>query len=471
MKELSLKFNRLRQSISLRKLLKISSVLLCGIALGYLTTKFAWKGPLIILGMMIIGFIFFIPEIILLGFLFVDQTPFLSLRTEVFLLLSASWIIYVLVYKVRIVVTSIEKVIIGFTFVFILASTITPPFFAIVNILNLIVVYFVITTMLDSEKRMKRFIYGLIIWGLYISLGGIMQVFFQSTIFPTSFSHNSGEGAIVVATGTYGDPVVFARTLQFVMILCFYQILAITEKRSKLILTITLITITLGWLVSGNRSTVVSFAVIIAVMLIINRKISFKLIIIILLALLFVPGFIVIPLLERVHTIIPTILSTAQPQQDVRISLMLSGFRFLFDNPIRFVTGVGWGNFPIYSLPYLTTQLGLGQIGGGYTTSSLILLLVEGGIIGLSLLILAIFWSLLEIMRIRKYYKEKENKEMYLISTGLLIAQIALTVLFLLNNVIVTYLFWLPLALITALKRITMKGKNGSKSKDEQAAY
>lgn len=444
--------------------------------LGILTIKFTWKAPFIIIAVFIICIMFFIPELYLLLYIFVDQMPFLQLRTEVFSLLSVSWIIYVFANKIKLVVTPIEKTIIAFALLYILLSTITGPFLKVIEYINLIVLYFIISTIINSEQRLKRLIYGFILLGLLLSMGGILQVFLQKTIFPTVISEIGGnESGVIMAVGSYGDPVVYSGAVFFSMILCFFQMLASSKKRSKLILFVILILLVFGCLSSGNRATMISLIIIISIMIIIDRKLSFKMLIAIIFALILIPSLILPYVLQRFVSIIPTFTSFYyQMETHIRYALLVAAIEFLLDHPIRLFAGVGSGNFAKFVLPYLKQQWDLIGIGGGFTTSSIVVVLVEGGVMGLVLLTTASCLAISEIVKVRKFYEERSNHEMFLISNGFLFLEIGIIVRALLDNTVYTYLFWLPLGLITAIRRISIgegtipisRGKNVLTNKD-----
>ena len=444
-----------------RTVLTFGGAAFAGVVLGKLTVKFSWKTPLLLTGAFIAVLLIFIPELYLLLYLVIDQTPFLGLRMEVFAALFGSWLLYVFVNKIKIAVTPLEWMLIAFACVMALATLITGPFKQAINYLNLIVVCFVISTVIDSPARLKRLVFGFILWGLYVTFGGLLQVFFQTSLFSTSFAPSTGESGVVVATGTYGDPVIFARTVQFAMILCFYRLMSVVSRRKKVLFSAILLVLTVGWLSSGNRTTMLSLAAVLVAMVVVDRKISFRLIAAVsgagVLAMILLPRAILPAILSRAQSVVPTVFGLGTVHQDIRITFMLSGLHYLVDNPGRFFIGVGASNYPVYVLPYLPQPIVMGAIGGGYTTSSIILVLVESGILGLGLLLLATLWAFLVIVKLRRFYQDRNDRDMLMIATGIMMLQVAMIVQLLLNNVIITYLFWLSLGLTAALKRISLK--------------
>lgn len=427
-------------------------LVLLGFCLALLVLKFKFYAVALVVGLVGGGCLLFNPEAALLVNVNVSQL-YVQLTTETLLPLILSWILFMVNRKPKLFISFQSKLLFFLGIWVLLIAPFNSSGFLhglrySLRLLLPIGLFYMITTIIRTEKQLLRFILALIISGLGLSILGNIQLFFQVPIFPNV---KTDPHSIILPLGPFGDPVAYGAQLTFILALCFSRLLGEPKGKIKKYFLFVLLAMIFSLFASLNRSAILGFGIFTILMLLFNWRGGLKLIIFIIIGLIILFQVGINELFVKKIETIATETHLKVGHFGDRLETSFAGLRLLRENPEYFIFGGGLNSYHNLIHPYLHSS---GAIRHSTNTNAFIFFLVEMGIFGYLLLLWVIGLTLKDLYRMQKKFSESDDYVNSFISQGLFASLITLLFISLVNTIWDMNLFWFNLSLPVVMKEI-----------------
>lgn len=369
-------------------------------------------------------------------------------RNLAFLMLFA-WLFHILVYRDFGMIKSRQNwFVLGFGVMMLCSSLrhIDFSFPNFVELLKLLILYFMIINLVKKPKQVFLIVWFLIFLGLIAGVIGVYQYFNNIGLY-------SPEDGVLRITGTSLDPNDYAMHLVMIFPLLISLFFIVRNVIIRLILITTSILLLSNIIFTFSRGGFVGLGVVILfsfIMLIIQKRIKpvgvMILLISFILLLFFIPA--------TYWTRMLTTLNPSEASASARLESWKAGLNMMKDHPI---IGVGLGVFAYeYALrASIATDEFKVKI-PRFAHNSYIQVGAEIGVIGLTFFLLLIFFSFRDISKAQRIFREKNEIALSDICQFLGVGLIGYAVCGMFLTQAYLTMFWIVVPLVVAMKEIAL---------------
>jgi len=203
-------------------------------------------------------------------------------------------------------------------------------FRSLFDFLNVFVFYFLITNLVDSERRLRIFTGALVLLTLVLAVQGIVQYYVGAGL----AGQTVGDEGRIQSLGGFENPNALAMALLIGLALCYFDIIGTRNKLGKLFSLVAAVTICFAIYLTNSRGTTLAMGALATILLI--RKAGWRKgvpasVVFFVLIIVFGPS--------RMSTISPT-----EPSAYGRIEAWKTGLDFLKAHPLFGIGAEAWGS-------------------------------------------------------------------------------------------------------------------------------
>lgn len=313
-----------------------------------------------------------------------------------------------------------------------------------------VLLFFVIVTIINTKKELRRFINFLLFLGFSLSVIGMIQLFFQIPIFPTI--RMDPNAPMMLAAGIYGDPVAYGTQVAFLLMVSFAAFLSESVKRNKYYIIILILLLSFALLASLNRSAIFGIGIFLVLMIFLNKKAGFKFLIVLTVAVILISQSAVMNLFSQQMVSIKSNIVSQTGHFADRIESASAAIAVIKKAPAILLVGGGCNQYEKLVLPFLTSPT---AIAAPSNTTAVAVFLIELGLPALILFLMILGITFRDLIQLQVAFKRSGDMEMYYLSQGMFASLMGMVTISLVNAIWFMELFWVNIALAVVIKKLS----------------
>lgn len=446
--------------------LKYCPWVFAGLVTGVLVLKLGVLSPLVLVLLLLGGVMVFKVDAAM--FMFMALLPYLwimRLWAVVGVFLTVSIVFYMVINRRQVYIAWEHILLLGFYGSVLISIATMPEQFQYLQsftqetnltplIANqytfLIILFFFVSTYVDSTRRLKIAVWGLVAGCLFLALQGLLQGILSLPNLPLPIAQvQLGATRFEQASGLSKSAHDYSFYIQTAGFLLYPLIVLESDARRKRLLAAAFMVLLIGWAYGGSRTSYVTVALV--VLLAIKQHLRVQ-------DLKWFFGLIVAASLlsgglfyDTILTIVDDLLLTQGSMAGslgAKLMIAVAAFKTWMMYPL---TGVGLGNSVIASKPLWPAYL---QSVHHVVHTGYLVVALEMGALGLFFFLSTVVLTMVGLQRARVRARHAGHREFYLVSSGVIYALMGLLIVNTIYPAEIHKALWVILALAVSAKRV-----------------